>query len=410
MRIKGNFRKSITGGLLAGGLLLMGTVPFGASAQNVDSRWLPWLGCWEASEAGEETPMLCVSPLPEASGVELSTWTGGELISSEVIQADGALRDVAREGCEGFQEANFSDDGKRVYLKSQYVCEGGVERGGTGMLAFANPVEWLDIKVVEVQGNRVPMVLRYRPARGSRVEEAGMHHLLADRAMSVKAARIAVSAPLSAQDLLEAQGKVDDKAVEALVAERGDSFEVDSDFLVQLDEGGVSEGLIDLVVAVSYPQRFTVTAGGPEEARSDRTRSALPYGAYGYRSRWSFWDPFFYNDPWSYRYGYGYGFSPFYSGMGWYSGYYRPTTIIVDDAPDFEPRPHGRVISGRGYSRGGSGSAASGSRAPSPSTRSAPAPSSGRSGISSSGARSGSGSKSTGRTAKRRGGGGGDLF
>lgn len=406
MSTKNSSLRSFAGGLLAGGLILIGTLPSTVAAQQIDSRWLPWLGCWEASDAAEETPMLCVSPLAGEDGVELSTWSAGEVISTEVIHADGAPRDVSREGCEGFQEASFSEQGKRVYLSSQYVCEGGVERGGTGLLAFANPVEWLDIKVVEVSGNKVPMVLRYRPARSARVEEAGMTYLLADRTMSVKAARIAVSTPLTARDLLEANGKVDAKAVEALVAERGDDFDVSADFLVQMADAGVSESLIDLVVAVSHPERFTVSAGAAEVARSESARRAMPYDAYGYRSRWSFWDPFFYYDPWysSYRYGY----SPFYSGYsnwGWYSGYYRPTTIIVDDGPPAQP--HGRVIVGRGYSRGGS--SASGSS--SPSTRSAPAPSSGRSGgsISSTGTRRTGSSSSTGRTAKRRGGGGGGI-
>lgn len=406
MRIEKTIRTSLLTGFLAGGLVLIGTGPSGLSAQGMDSRWLPWLGCWEASEAGEETPMLCVSPLADESGVELSTWSAGELISSEIIQADGMLRDASREGCEGYQEARFSDHGKRVYLKSQYVCEGGVERGGTGLLAFANPVEWLDIKVVEVAGNRVPMVLRYRPARGTRVEEAGMTHLLADRAMSVKSSRIAVSAPLTIDDLLEAQDKVDSKALEALVAERGNDFDVSAGFLVELAEAGVSENLIDLVVAVSYPERFTVTAGTPEEVRTERARTALPFGSYGYRSRWSFWDPFFYYDPWYYGYsGYGYGSYPYYSGMGWYSGWYRPTTIIVDNSDSYEQRPHGRVISGGGYSRGRA-STPSGVRSPAPSTRSTPSSRRGSGSISSSGARSGSTSRSTGRTAKRRGGGG----
>lgn len=407
--------RSFAGGLLAGGLVLIGTLPSTASAQEMDTRWLPWIGCWEVSEVGdEESPMLCVTPLEGENGVELSTWSGGEVVSTEMIQADGVLRDVAREGCEGFQEASFSDDGKRVYLESQYVCEGGVERGGTGMLAFANPVEWLDIKVVEVAGNEVPMVLRYRPARGARVESAGMSYLLADRAMSVKAARMAASAPLTAEDLLEANGKVDGKAVEALVAERGGDFEANADLLVQLADAGVSEDLIDLVVAVSYPDKFTVSAGMPEEMdRTERARSTLPYDSYGYRGHFGFWDPFFYSPygPWSYSYS-RYGMNPYYYGYGWgggYWGYYRPTTVIVDNQPDYEPRPHGRVISGRGYRRGGSSASPSTRTTRAPSTRSAP--SSGRSSgsISSSGARRGGASTSTGRTAKRRGGGGGGI-
>lgn len=413
MSVSRSIRTSAAGGVLGVAFVLVGILPSLAAAQDVDSRWLPWLGCWEASEGGTEVPMLCISPLPERQGVELTTFANGESISSEAIYTDGIPRDVEREGCVGTEEAWFSDGGQRIYLKSDYICEGGAQRGATGLLAFANPMEWLDIKVVEVGGQSVPMVLRYRLARSSRVEAAGVDNVVAPRAMSVKAARIAASARLTPQDLVEASGKVDTEAVEALIVERGDPFNMNSDVLVQMADAGVEENLIDLAVAMSYPDRFAVHAGVPETATRDRTQTAMmPYGYPGRTSRWSFWDPFYSGYGYGFGYSpYGFGYSPYGFGgygmysYGGYSGYYRPTTIIVDSNPD--GYTHGRVVNGRGYSRGG-GTAGSSSR--SPSTRSAPSPRSGGSSVSSSGTRSsGSSSRSSGRTAKRRGGGV-DLF
>lgn len=350
--------------------------------------------------------MLCIQPLGEDEGVQLTTWADGELISTEAIYTDGVVREAEREGCVGQEDARFSDDGRRVYLKSEYVCEGGTQRGATGLLAFANPMEWLDIKVIEVTGEHVPMVLRYRLARAARVEAAGMTEVVAPRAMSVKAARIGASARLTAHDLIEATGKVDTEAVEALIVERGDPFDPDADMLMMLADAGVEESVIDLAIAVSYPDKFAVNTGAPETIARERTGPYMgyPMGNRGFRSRWSFWDPFYY-DPFYYS-PYGNGYSPYYYNYGWYSGYYRPTTVIVDSNPT--PREHGRVVNGRGYSRGGTRST-SGSN---PGTRSTPSARSGgstRSGsgaMTSSGARSGSTSRSTGRTAKRRGGGG----
>jgi len=392
-------QSSLAGSLLAGALLLVGILPSAVAAQEVDSRWLPWLGCWEASDGGMEVPMLCVQPLEEGDGVELTTWSDGEIISTEAIFADGRARESSREGCVGLEEARFSDDGRRVYLKSEYACEGGVERGATGLLAFANPMEWLDVKVIEVAGERVPMVLRYRMARASRVEAAGMDQVVAPRAMSVKAARIAASARLTPQDLIEASGNVDGKAIEALVVERGDPFNVNSEMLIQLAEAGVQESVIDLAVAMSFPDKFAVSSGVPETVQSERMRGAMPMGYVGPRTRWSFWDPFY--SPFGYgynNYGYGYG----YGNYGWNYGYYRPTTVVVQPRASVD---HGRVVNGRGYRRGGSSSGSSGAG-----TRSAPSTRSGGSGgaMTSSGARSGGSSSSSGRTAKRRGGG--DLW
>lgn len=384
--------------------VLAGILPMGVSAQDVDARWLPWLGCWEASQGGTEIPMLCITPTQEGEGVELTTWTEDERISSEMIYTDGVAREVEREGCVGSEEASFSDGGKRIYLKSDYICEGGARRGATGMLAFANPMEWLDIKVVEVGGEKVPMVLKYRVAKSARAEAAAVSNVVAPRAMAVKAARISASARLTPEDLVEASGKIDVEALEALIVERGDPLDMNGATLVRMADAGVEESLIDLAVAVSFPTRFNVQAGVPETARQDRTTDVMPHGFYGSSARWSFWNPYFY-DPFFYS-PFGYAYSPYYYNYGWYSGYYRPTTIFINsdpnpNAPDYT---HGRVVNGRGYTRGG-GVRSGGSQ--SPSTRRTPTSRVGSGSVSPSGTRSGgSSSSSTGRTAKRRGGGG----
>lgn len=392
-------RISLVGGVLAGALILVGTLPAAAAAQDVDSRWLPWLGCWEASDGGTEVPMLCIRPLAAEEGVELTTFADGELISTETIHSDGLPRQTTREECVGEEEARFSDDGRRIYLRSDYVCEGGVGRSATGLLAFANPMEWLDIKVVDVAGERVPMVLRYRPARAERIEAAGMEGVVAPRAMAVKAARIGASARLGPEDLIEAAGKVDGKALEALIVERGDPFNVDADMLIRLADAGVPEEVIDLAVAVSFPGKFAVGSGAPEELRAEKTAYGVSMAPYSFGFHWSFWNPYyydpFYSSPWGGYYG-------GYYGSGWYGGYYRPVNVVVRPRPPV-PVEHGRVVNGRGYSRGRSGG---GGGSTSPSTRAAPTGRSSSGSVGSSGARRGSSSGSTGRTAKRRGGGG----
>jgi hypothetical protein len=399
----------VVGGLITGALLLAGAIPSPLAAQDeVDSRWLPWLGCWEASTGEAETPLVCIHPLAGGEGVELQTWAEGGLTASEAIYTDGLDHEATRQGCEGWESAQFSDDGHRVYLRSNYICEGGISRESTGLLAMANPMEWLDVKVVEVEGQEVPWVLRYRLARASRVEEAGVEDIVAPRAMAVKAARMAAASPLEESDIVEAVGKVQPAAVQALIAERGDRLRLDADMLVRLAEAGVPEDVIDLTVAVSYPDRFQISAGTPEEIPSERSyRGYDPYYGSGY-SRWSFWNPF------NYRYGLyspyyygGYGGYGAYGGYGGYyggwGGYYRPVTVYVEPR-DVDDQPRGRVVNGRGYTRGTTGgSSGGGSRSGGVSSGGA---SSRSGGVSSSGTRSGGSSSSTGRTAKRRGGGG----
>jgi hypothetical protein len=338
--------------------------------------------------------------------VELTTWTDGENISTEAIHTDGQARQSTREGCVGEEEAGFSEDGRRVYLRSEYVCEGGMRRSAGGLLAFANPMEWLDIKVIQVMGERVPMVLRYRVARASRVEAVGMEEVVAPQAMAVKAARIGASARLTADDLIEATGKVDGKALEALIAERGDPFHPDAQMLIRMADAGVDEGVIDLAVAVSYPDKFVVSAGVPEEVPTQVSAAGVPSAHYGFGAHWSFWNPFYY-DPFYYS-PFGYAYSPYYYNYGWYSGYYRPVYVVVRPENPVEVG-RGRVVKGGGYTRGssggGSGYASPGTRR-APSTRSSGSSRGGSGAMTTSGASRGSTSSSTGRTAKRRGGGG----
>ena len=110
------------------------------------------------------------------------TWAEGETAASEAILADGVPRNAEREECQGIEEARFSEDGHRVYLKSDYVCEGGIQREASGILAMINPMEWVDIKAVDGS----PWVLRYRLARSSKVEEAGLEDIVASNSTFIK--------------------------------------------------------------------------------------------------------------------------------------------------------------------------------------------------------------------------------
>ena len=54
-------QRRVTLGILVGAWLIM-AAPM-AAAQEVDSRWAPWLGCWRAVDEMATAPVLCVVPL-----------------------------------------------------------------------------------------------------------------------------------------------------------------------------------------------------------------------------------------------------------------------------------------------------------------------------------------------------------
>lgn len=355
--------------------LLFAAMP--AAAQDAGPRWQAWVGCWEtaaSAAAPVDAPdggMVCVVPTSDAAAVDIITIEGGAIGSRTQVRADDAQHPVSREGCTGWESATWSPRGTRVYLRSEYACEGGLERRSTGMMAFAPNGDWVDVRSVSAGGNSGVHVVRYRPVSNSEAIPADLAATLAERTLATSAARMAATARVTPDDVIEVSGRLDPIAVEAWVVERDDAFSVDAATLTRMADAGVSPRVIDVLVALAYPEVFAI---------DDSAREAI-----GRRPPVPVWDP------WGYP-GYG-GYYPYYGRGGWYGGY--PAVIVVR-GPDSDGGSGGKAVKGRGYSRG-SGDGGSGGAAQ-PTAR----PSSGGDASRSGGGSSG-GSSGGGRKAKPRG-------
>ncbi len=378
-----NRRTVAFGGLVAGLLLVGGSV---AAQEDMDARWLPWLGCWESADGEGDAAMLCVRP-GTGEAVEFLSMAGDVVRTQDTYIADGSHREIARDGCEGWESAEFSTDGRRVYLRSEQVCEGGGRRDASGLLAWVSRTEWVEVRAVSMGRESVPLVRRYQLADGERVQAAGLEGLVEGSRPALIMARAFAAVPPTVEEVMEAVARVDSKAVEVWVAESGTPFALSAEKLVAMADAGVPARVTDLMVAVSYPDEFNVGYGAGAGV-ADEYQEGYGPPRYIYPM---YFDPFYYSPYYSSQWGY-------WGGYGWYSGY-RPPVIVVTPK---EPRPHGRVVKGFGYRKGStSGSQSSSGGSSSVGSRG----SSGASGAP--GARSGSSSSgraSTGRTAKRRGG------
>lgn len=389
MKLRGRIRLGI-GGAVATALAAALLLPLqAADAQEaVDARWLPWLGCW--SEVGTSGEALCVRPAADAEGVELVTLRDGEIAESRTLRADGVARGTTRQGCSGTEGADFSSDGHRLYLRSDFTCEGELDRRGTGLIAWVTPSEWVRVESVDVAGERASVTERYGVAPEAAAEGTGLEDVLAGREMAVRSARQAASSSPSVDDLVETDGRVDAEALRAWVAELEEPLAVNAEKLARLADAGVADEVIDVVVAVSFPEHFAVD----RDARGRNFGGAAP----AYRGRLG--SPFhgrgyYYPDPFHFGYTpFGYG----YSRHGWWYGAHRPTVVIVSPRDDADGG--GRVVSERGYTRGGGPAQdpASAGRIDLPS----------RGSVTPSGASSGRSSGSTGRKAKPRDSSSGD--
>jgi hypothetical protein len=175
------------------------------------------------------------------------------------------------------------------------------------MMLSAN--HWIDIRVLRVDGEREIAIQDYRPVGADAVTLPGALPTAAH------AARLAAAARLSADDVIEALELVDPAVVEAMLLESEARFAIDSRLLLRLAEARVPDGIIDLMVALSFPEYFGV------EGDTAIRQPAVYYGSF-----WSPWYPY---------YGYGYGY------------YYHHPHPPSGGHPG---KGHGgKVISGRGY-------------------------------------------------------------
>src|SRR5512140_1576380 len=113
-----------------------------ASAQQPAGSWQPWLGCWSAGPAiggiapSEVAPLVCVAPAADANVVEVTTISGDKVVSTQRLDASARELAVEAKGCPGTQHAQWSVDGRRVYLKAVTKCDG-VQRVTSGIMAIS---------------------------------------------------------------------------------------------------------------------------------------------------------------------------------------------------------------------------------------------------------------------------------
>lgn len=342
-----------------------------------EAGWMPFVGCWEpVGESVEDGSLLCVVPTAGSQAVEMQTWMDGEMVATETLVADGARHVIERDECSDADVAAFSERGNRLYLNTEHLCDGAPVGTTSALLAMVSPREWVDIQVVEADGARSVGVMRYRTAGAERSAEVG-HAALGERTSgAVRSARVGASRAPTADDLIEASGSTSPMAVEAWLLEHGDPLQLDADELVRLSESGVPASVIDMAIAVSYPETFAVeVAPDGDVTTATRVEGPRSRGVYGRRGFCGPYGCASYGYGPFYRAGYGsfYG-SPYgYGGYGLGYGYwgYRPRIVIVNGDPG--RGQGGRMVRGRGYTRGsdsgrvtrgdsGGSSATSGSR------------------------------------------------
>jgi len=355
-------------------LILAAIIGAGGAAQlraqsgGLDARWQAWLGCWQSSDspAYGRSSLVCIVPAgPASSGVNIITLANGKELSRERLQATGDKVPVEKEGCNGWETAQWSADNRRVYLESELTCAGGLKRTSTGLIAMSAQGEWIDVKNIDAGGGSGLWGIRYRDAGTPAGLPAEIANALAGRRLAIETAREVAGAPIGSADVIDASRHLQPGIVQGWLVARGQPIKLDARQIAALADNGVPGSVTDVLLALEYPRVFSLDAGpfGKLRSATDSTRMADEYARdirvgnvntdrYGYgRNNGYGYSPYGYS-----RYGYSpygyspYGYSPYgYSPYGYgYGG--RAPYIIVTKGSSASPR--GRAINGQGYTRG----------------------------------------------------------
>ncbi len=349
---------TVTGAPLAHAQTPAPTAPVASTAGASDARWTPWLGCWRATDdPGNTGARVCVSRA--GNGVSLRTIVGGQLVSDELRVADGAPRAVREAGCTGTETTRWSADGQRAYRTAQASCGREATRTLASVTYFIPGPVWIDVQTVTLDGATNVRVTGYTRAASQRLPDGTV----------VPTAPAAMAASLTSRgwttdEVIEASSTLPPDGVQAAISEGPTAFRLNAKSLAQLADGHVAEGVIDLMVALTYPERFVV----------DRSSGGGGGGGFMLSGMWA--DPFFspivgpaalYDcySPYGWasnRYWSGCaGYNPMLYGMdpGYYNGYYGAfgqygSWINTTPGAGAEPGPvdgGGRVVNGRGYTQ-----------------------------------------------------------
>jgi hypothetical protein len=402
------------------GAMAVMAVPVTAThAQDVDARWRAWTGCWTpvttAQSVASKAGTVCVVPASGTSAVEVISVSGSAVVDRTRIEADGQPHAISRDGCSGTETARWSPSGTRVYLSESVLCRGSAERRMSGVMSFDQRYQWLDVRGVSSGEAQGVAVMRYEALMDSTGLPAEVMPAFRLRGPAANSAILAASAPLTLGDIADVSARVDSGVTAAWLMERtrGVQLSLNGKQLEMLADAGVPPSVIDVLVAISYPANFALSASADAMERPAAAASRTQTSYRGYGGYPAFWyDPYF--GPWSYYYdpyyyGYRFGYGGYY-GYGYYApyyGYYYPGTpiVVVNNPPNGNVgggTSHGRVVNGRGYSSGSSGSSGSSSTRSAPSGGSSSATGSSSSGSASSSGGSGGGSGSAPRTAVRK--------
>ena len=254
---------------------------------------IPWLGCWSREQAqGDREPILgrgevvCLARGPTPYTLTRTSWNQGTIVSTQTLLLDGKRRRLRGDGCEGWERAQQSMNGRRLYLLAEARCEGGRTRSVSGVWMLSPSDRWIEIQVVSVDGVRNVQIDQRYALSSNTVYRRGVIP------MAIETARVAATAVLDVDDVLEALALVDAAVVEVMLLETRPRFPMQSSLLLRLAAADVPARVIDLMLALSFPNQFEIAGDAIRPTPEPVATYSYRYDSYWYG--YSHYYPFYY--------------------------------------------------------------------------------------------------------------------
>ncbi len=233
-------------------------------AQQEVSSWTPWIGCWTRIGDEDVQSILCMLPSDEYQAVE-AMWIGSEgVLRRETIRADAQRYSASLDECRGWAEGQFSENERRVYLKSEYTCVNDDSIAHWHALALHSQGSMLSVQAVKTGDSLVTGIDRYWRIQNEVLDTIGLGELVRRFVEPNPYLTRLAGTELEASDLIELAFVMPSQIAVLLTIELGVTAAMRADDIFQLRSAGVPDNLIDVVVARSYPEWFAVQVASME--------------------------------------------------------------------------------------------------------------------------------------------------
>ena len=238
----------------------------GAESEFVSA---PWVGIWTIADDQQgnratnpsQKGTVEIRPTTDGKGLEISRKASNQPDVQEVLVPDGTRRPVNAQNCSGWQSARLVPEAGLIIGSSEMSCK------DTGSFATSS------LKMITATDTMVD-ILALKTAGQTRL---AVRHLMYERDLTstgdsqtgwaAVAARTALSAPWNLSTIIHLSRTIDTQLVQATLVEKKARLTLTPSSLKEMKTAKLPKEIIDLLVALAFPDEFHIQKNGNVELR-----------------------------------------------------------------------------------------------------------------------------------------------